>query len=107
MYAANAYVIRPAAEEDGFALRRLAELDSQPPLTGRIIVAEAGGKPVAAMSLDEWRTVADPFVRSEPARVHLRLRASGIEAHRRTPTVRERLLAGLRRRAREDAQAAA
>ncbi|MGH2948581.1 MAG: hypothetical protein ACRDPC_20375, partial [Solirubrobacteraceae bacterium] len=97
MYAANAYVIRPAAEEDGFALRRLAELDSQSPLTGRIILAEVAGKPVAAMSLDEWRVVADPLVRSDAVRVHLRPRASGIEAHRRMPTVRERLLAGLRR----------
>jgi hypothetical protein len=107
MYAANRYSVRPATAEDAFALRRLAELDSQSPLTGRIILAEAAGKPVAAMSLDERRTVADPFVRSEPARAHLRLRASGIEAHRRMPTVRERLLAGLRRREREDEQAAA
>jgi hypothetical protein len=107
MYAANAYEIRPASDEDAFALRRLAELDSQPHLTGRILVAEAAGKPFAAMSLDEWRTVADPFVRSEPARVHLRLRASGIEAHRRMPTVRERVLAGLKRRERDEEQAAA
>jgi hypothetical protein len=107
MYAANAYAIRPATDEDGFALRRLAELDSQSPLTGRILVAEADGKLVAAMSLDEWRTVADPFARSARARVHLRLRASGVEAHRRMPTVRERMLAGLKRRARDEEQAAA
>jgi hypothetical protein len=107
MFAANSYVIRAATDDDAFALRRLAELDSQEPLTGRILVGEIAGKPAAAMSLDEWRTVADPFLPSEPLRIHLRLRASGILAHERMPNLRDRVLAGLRRPAREDDKVAA
>lgn len=63
---------RPFSDSDSFALRRLAELDSQRPLTGRM----------------------------------LRLRAYGIEAFRRMPVLRDRLLAGLGRPARARERAA-
>ena len=107
MFAANTYIIRAATAGDAFPLRRLAELDSQEPLSGRILVGEIAGKPAAAMSLDERRTVADPFLPSGPLRTHLRLRAAGIEAHERTPSLRDRLLAGLRRGESEQEQVAA
>jgi hypothetical protein len=57
-------VIRMATEADAEALRRLAELDSKPSLTGRVLVAEADGALRAATSLDDGRVVADPFVPS-------------------------------------------
>jgi hypothetical protein len=107
MFGANTYVIRAAAAADEFALRRLAELDSQSPLGGRILVGEIAGRPAAALSLDERRMVADPFLPTGSLRTHLRLRASGIEAHRRMPNLRDRLLAALRRPRQNEEQEAA
>jgi hypothetical protein len=61
MYAANSYVLRLATEADAEALRRLAELDSQAPLQGSILIGELHGEPVAALSLTDDRAIADPF----------------------------------------------
>jgi hypothetical protein len=97
MFTANTYAIRPARDADQPALRRLAFLDSAEPLTGRILVAEIDGVPAAAMSLDERRTIADPFQRSGALRVHLRLRAAAVEAHDREPSLRDRIRAAMRR----------
>jgi hypothetical protein len=57
-----AVVIRSAHSEDEVALARLAELDSARPLTGPALVAEAGGRIVAALDLSTSRTIADPFM---------------------------------------------
>jgi hypothetical protein len=97
MFTANTYLIRPARDADQPALRRLAFLDSAEPLNGRILVAEIDGVPAAAMSLDERRTIADPFQRSGALRVHLRLRAAAVEAHEHEPSLRERIRAAMRR----------
>jgi hypothetical protein len=53
--------IRAARGSDGIALARLAELDSRRPLTGDVLVAEADGAVIAALSIDENRAVADIF----------------------------------------------
>jgi hypothetical protein len=97
MLSATAYVIRPARDEDEPALRRLAYLDSADPLVGRILVGEIDQVPAAAMSLDERRIVADPFQKSDALRVHLRMRAAGLEAYERMPSVRDRIRAAMRR----------
>jgi hypothetical protein len=97
MFSATAYVIRPARDEDEPALRRLAYLDSSEPLGGRILIGEIDGLPAAAISLDERRIVADPFQKSDALRVHLRLRAAGLEAYERMPSVGDRIRAALRR----------
>jgi len=55
--------IRPASDEES-AVRRLALLDSQRPLTGPVLVAQVDGEPVAAMSAASGRVVADPFRRT-------------------------------------------
>ena len=107
MFAANTYVIRAAAAADEFALRRLAELDAQSPLSGRILVGELAGKPSAALSIDERRIVSDPSAQTGLLRTHLRLRASGIEAHRRMPDLRDRLREAFRRPQRDEQQEAA
>jgi hypothetical protein len=96
MFSATAFHIRPARDEDEPALRRLAFLDSADPLTGRILVGEIDHVPAAAMSLDEERIVADPFQRSDALRVHLRMRAAGIRAHERMPSVRDRIRTAMR-----------
>jgi hypothetical protein len=53
--------LRYAGPADQLALLRLAELDSARPLSDPVIVAESFGKMVAALSLRDRRTVADPF----------------------------------------------
>jgi hypothetical protein len=69
--------IRPAHYTDDEALARLAALDSARPLAGgQVLVAEAGGRLVAAVSMHDGRAVADPFVPSADAVEMLRLHAS-------------------------------
>jgi hypothetical protein len=95
MFPSNAYLIRVAGDDDAPALRRLAELDSRPALAGRVLIAEADGVAVAALSIDEGRTVADPFHHTGLPLTLLRLRASGLESYARMPSVRERIVAAL------------
>jgi hypothetical protein len=49
--------------------------------------------PAAALSLVDDRTVADPFVYTEPLRAVLRARATGILAADREPSLSRRMLA--------------
>jgi hypothetical protein len=53
--------IRVATPDDARTLRCLAELDSAPRLTGRVLIAEADGVPLAALSLETGAVAADPF----------------------------------------------
>lgn len=95
MYAANSYTIRIATSQDVEALRRLAALDSKAPLEGPVLVGEIAGTPAAAVSLTNDRAVADPFVPTANLLATLRVRAQALRAVDRTPSLRERLLAGL------------
>jgi hypothetical protein len=99
MFAANTYNLRLATEDDADALRRLAELDSRPPLAGRVLIGEIGGSPAAALSLDDDRVIADPFRRTDHLVACLRIRAGAIRAHEATPSLSERMRAALRPRA--------
>lgn len=101
MFPANAYTIRPATAADAEALEAVARSDSQRPLSGRVLVAEVDGTVVAAFSLDEGRSVADPFRHTAAARVLLRARAESLIRLYHQPDLRERLRdgIGLRRRA--------
>src|SRR3954471_16298971 len=102
MYAANAYTIRLATEDDARALRLLAERDSEPrPLTGRVLVGEGAGAPAAAISIDENRVVADPFRPTGLIVAHLRRRASALRAADAEPSLRKRIRAGISARASE------
>jgi hypothetical protein len=58
---APSLTIRYAASDDADALRRLADLDSTRPPHGPVLLAEVGGEPWAALSLDDYHAVADPF----------------------------------------------
>jgi hypothetical protein len=62
--------IREGSEADEPVLRRLAELDSARPIQGRVLIAEHGGRAVAAVGLEERRAIADPF---EPTQEVLQL----------------------------------
>ena len=96
MLPANAFTVRPATEADAETLRRLAILDTHRPLAGRILVAEEDGVVIAALSLDEQRSIANPFEPTATAVALLRARAGALRAHGRTPSLGERLLAPLR-----------
>lgn len=61
MYSANAFSIRPATHEDAYSLRKLAELDSQSPVSEPALIGEIDGRPAAALSLADGRVTADPF----------------------------------------------
>ena len=56
--------IRPSNDADRHALRELAELDSATPIAGPVLMAVRDNRPVAAISLDGMREIADPFVRT-------------------------------------------
>jgi hypothetical protein len=91
MYAANTYKIRMATDDDTEALRHLAELDSQGPLGGRIMIGELDGAPAAALSLDTGRAIADPFRPTAHLVASIRSRAAGVVAVERKPSLRDRL----------------
>jgi hypothetical protein len=89
------YGIRAATAADADALARLAQLDSQPPLTGPVLLGDLGGSPAAAISLADGRVVADPFRATAQVVVQLRIQAAAARALERTPSLRERMIAGL------------
>jgi hypothetical protein len=96
MFSATAYTIRIATAGDEPALRRLADIDSQDPLTeGAVLVGEVNGKPDAAVSLADGRAVANPFVPTAHLLAHLRMRAGALGAYERTPSLTARLRAAL------------
>src|SRR5690242_8539416 len=96
MFPANAHTIRPATEDDVRSLHQLAQLDSQRPLGGHILIGEIDGAPAAAISLNDGRVVADPFKHTTQLTQSLRLRAAAIQAVVKIPSLRDRVLGGVR-----------
>jgi len=101
------YGIRAATAADADALAHLAQLDSQAALAGDVLLGELGGSPAAAISLADGRVVADPFRLTAQLVVQLRVQAAAHRAYERTPSLRERMLAGLSPRVVAAARAAA
>jgi hypothetical protein len=96
MFSATTYTIRIATADDESALRRLAEVDSQDPLTaGPYLVGEVDGSLQAALSLADGRVVANPFVPTAQLLTHLRMRAGALGAYERMPSLSARLRAAL------------
>jgi hypothetical protein len=62
MFMTSPITIRKSSDADQRQLRELAELDSAAPIAGPVLIAEVGERPVAAISLDGRREIADPFV---------------------------------------------
>jgi hypothetical protein len=67
--------IRLARPDDALAVRRLAALDDAPPLAGERLIALLDGEPVAAASLADGRTIANPFLPTADIVALLNLRA--------------------------------
>ena len=84
-------IIRQATEEDQAALQRLAELDSQRPLSEPALIAEIRGLPAAAISLADGRIAADPFENTAVLRQLLHYRFSALQAYTRQPSLAERM----------------
>jgi len=96
MFPANAYVIRRALDKDALALRQLADLDSQFPIGDEGLIGEIDGRPAAAISLSDGRVIADPFDSTAQLGAMLKVRARSLNAFKWTPSLRERMLAGVR-----------
>jgi hypothetical protein len=96
MYSASSYNIRRASDEDAAALGRIAELDSQGPISTNALIGEIDGSPAAAISLVSGRVVADPFRPTAELAAHLRARANGVVAADLRPRLRDRIRAGIR-----------
>ena len=78
--------LRYARDEDAEALAVLAALDSSRALGGAVIVAEVDGELWAAVSLDDGRTIANPFRPSGELSFRLAERARELDrAARRKP----------------------
>ena len=95
MYSANSYAIRIATPADTDALRGLAALADLSPLEGAVLVGELRGTPVAALALGDGRTISDPYVPTAHLLATMRIRAEGLLALERMPSLRERMIAGL------------
>lgn len=67
--------IRMAGVNDAAVLQRLQELDARDLPTGRHLIAELGGVPVAAIAVADDTVVADPFARTGAVVDLLRVRA--------------------------------
>jgi hypothetical protein len=74
--------LRHARRYDADVIQRLAVLDEARPLQGPVLLAMVNGLAVAALSLDDGRLVADPFVATAEARSLLRLRAAQLAGGR-------------------------
>jgi len=96
MFGGNTYLIRLATKEDEPALRELAQLDSQKPITGRALIGKIDGRAAAALSLSDGRIVADPFQATSHLAVQLRLRAGAVQAYEHTPSLADRMRAAVR-----------
>jgi hypothetical protein len=67
--------LRAAGADDAAITRRLAALDDAPELEGPVLLASVDGEAVAALSVDDGRVVANPFVPTAHAVSLLRIRA--------------------------------
>jgi hypothetical protein len=77
-------LIRAARGSDGAALHRLAQLDSAHVPAGELLVAEADGNVVAALSVETGTAIADPFRPTADVVDLLALRADRLGAGRRS-----------------------
>ena len=96
MFSSTAYTIRRATDDDAPALHRLAALDSRPALAHPVLIGELDGAPAAALSLADGGLAADPFMPTAALAVHLRLRAQGLLAYDREPSLAARIRTALR-----------
>jgi hypothetical protein len=71
--------VRRSGSGDEAALEKLAALDSARPLRGPALIAESGGRMLAALPLRSGRPIADPFEPTAELVALLRLRREQLE----------------------------
>jgi hypothetical protein len=87
-----AAAVRFAHPDEAGTLRRLAQLDDAPELAGEILVATIDTDVVAALSLNDGRVIANPFLLTSDAVEQLRRCATAMTARpRRRSALRPRL----------------
>jgi hypothetical protein len=91
MFSANAFVIRDARVDDVPELVRLGWATSEDWPSGQIIVGEIHGVVAAALAIEENRAIAAAVEGAPRLLAHMRARAAGIEAYKRTPAVADRI----------------
>lgn len=82
--------IRTATPADSGALRSLADRDSRRLPAGPVLVAESGGRILAALCPATGEAIADPFEHTAHLVAALRAHAAGPQNERREPWRRER-----------------
>jgi hypothetical protein len=97
MFSATAFVIRTARVYDVPELVRLGWATSEDWPSGDILVGEIHGVVAAALAIDENRAIAADVAGAPWLLAHMRARAAGIEAYKRTPVVADRIREQLRR----------
>jgi hypothetical protein len=91
MHSATSYVIRDIRAADVPELVRLGwDCEERWP-PGRILVGEIHGVVGAALAIDDHRSVRSELPGTSRLLAHMRARAAGIRAHRRTPSVADRI----------------
>jgi hypothetical protein len=98
MFSATAFKIRDARVEDVPELVRLGWATEEDWPTGQILVGEIHGVIAAALAIDENRAVTASVPGAPHVLAHMRARAAGILAYRRTPSVADRIREQMRRR---------
>ena len=98
MFSATAYVIRDARVDDVPELVRLGWATEEDWPSGQILVGEIHGVVAAALAIDERRAVAAAVPGAPYLLAHMRARAAGIQAYKRTPSVADRFREQMRRR---------
>lgn len=74
MWTEGTVELRPARGDEAGIVRDLAALDDAPALDGHVLLALVDGDAVAALSLDDGRVVANPFVPTVEVVAVLRVR---------------------------------
>jgi hypothetical protein len=81
----NTLALRVAHTDEAPVVRRLAALDDARPLDGDVLLALVDGEAVAAVSLDDGRVVANPFLRTADTVSLLSLRAAQLSGAPASP----------------------
>jgi len=76
----DSVAIRMARPGDDYAITRVAALDSRKAPTGRVLVAEADGEVIAALSVSNGAKAADPFSWTSEVMELMEMRAEQIAA---------------------------
>jgi hypothetical protein len=97
MFSATTFKIRDVRVEDVPELVRLGWATEEDWPSGQIVVGEIHGVVAAALAIEERRAVTAAVPGAPYLLAHMRARAAGIQAYKRTPSVADRIRERMRR----------